>query len=210
MDIKENEIDCLKILKYKLDHHSLYDILRAYRYNGFIFEKEVDSSSIIYQIKFAYNYAEKLFTDIVYSYIAIYYPPYLVAFVIIQLTRKKFFDSKYMKKIKKVYGIKQNDYKECYDEIKSLLNNIEKGLKINDYKKIKNKEENGTKEGDKNDIKNNINENNSSVVDQIKDITEQTSNINLENKDKENNISNNNNDKDSINLNKSENDNKIE
>ena len=156
MDIKENEIDCLKILKYKLDHHSLYDILRAYMYNGFIFEKEVDSSSIIYQIKFAYNYAEKLFTDIVYSY-----------------------------KIKKVYGIKQNDYKECYDEIKSLLNNIEKGLKINDYKKIKNKEENGTKEGDKNDIKNNMNENNSSVVNQIKEITEQTSNINLENKDKE-------------------------
>ena len=90
-----------------------------------------------------------------------------------------------MKKIKKVYGIKQNDYKECYDEIKSLLNNIEKGLKINDYKKIKNKEENGTKEGDKNDIKNNMNENNSSVVNQIKEITEQTSNINLENKDKE-------------------------
>ena len=36
MDIKENEIDCLKILKYKLNHYSLYDILRAYRYNGFI------------------------------------------------------------------------------------------------------------------------------------------------------------------------------
>ena len=70
-------------------------------------------------------------------------------------------------------------------KIKSLLNNIEKGLKINDYKKIKNKEENGTKEGDKNDIKNNMNENNSSVVNQIKEITEQTSNINLENKDKE-------------------------
>ena len=52
-------------------------------------------------------------------------------------------------------------------------------------KKIKNKEENGTKEGDKNDIKNNMNENNSSVVNQIKEITEQTSNINLENKDKE-------------------------
>ena len=210
MDIKENEIECLKILKYKLDHHSLYDILRAYMYNGFIFEKEVDSSSIIYQIKFAYNYAEKLFRDIVYSYIAIFYPPYLVAFVIIQLTRKKFFDSKYMKKIKKVYGIKQNDYKECYDDIKSLLNNIEKGLKINDYNKMKSKEENEKKEDDKSEINKNGNENNSSVVNQIKEITEQTSNINLENKDKENNVSNNNENKDSINLNKNENDNKIE
>jgi hypothetical protein len=179
-------------------------------YNGFIFEKELDSSSIIYQIKFAYNYAEKLFRDIVYSYIAILYPPYLVAFVIIQLTRKKFFDSKYMKKIKKVYGIKQNDYKECYDEIKSLLNNIEKGLKINDYNKIKSKEENETKEDDKKDISQNGNESNSSTVNQIKDITEQASNINLENKDKENNISNNNENNDDINLNKNENDNKIE
>ena len=43
-----------------------------------------------------------------------------------------------------------------------------------------------------------MNENNSYVVNQIKEITEQTSNINLENKDKENNISNNNDDKESI------------
>ena len=43
-----------------------------------------------------------------------------------------------------------------------------------------------------------MNKNNSSVVNQIKEITEQTSNINLENKDKENNISNNNDDKESI------------
>ena len=83
-------------------------------YNGFIFEKEIESYSIEYQIKFAYNYAEKIFRDIAYSYIAILYPPYLIAFVIILLTRKKFFDSKYMKKSKKIYGIKQNDYKECY------------------------------------------------------------------------------------------------
>ena len=55
-----------------------------------------------------------------------------------------------------------------------------------------------------------MNENNSSVVNQVKEIAYQTSIINLENKDKENNIYNNNNDKDSINLNKSENDNKIE
>ena len=81
----------------------------------------------------------------------------------------------------KVYGIKQNDYKECYDEIKSLLNNIEKGLKINDYNKIKSKEENETKEDDKKDISQNGNESNSSTVNQIKDITEQASNINLEN-----------------------------
>ena len=137
MDIKMNEIDCLKILEYKLDHHSLYDILKAYMYNGFIFEKEIDSNSIGYQIKFAYNYAEKLFRDIVYSYITVFYPPYLIAFIIIHLTRKKFFDNKYIKKIKKSYNIKQNDYKECNDQIKILLNNIEKGLKITNFENIK-------------------------------------------------------------------------
>jgi hypothetical protein len=137
MDIKMNEIDCLKILEYKLDHHSLYDILKAYMYNGFIFEKEIDSNSIGYQIKFAYNYAEKLFRDIVYSYITVFYPPYLIAFIIINLTRKKFFDNRYIKKIKKSYNIKQNDYKECNDQIKILLNNIEKGLKITNFENIK-------------------------------------------------------------------------
>ena len=178
MDIKENEIECLKILQYKLDHHSIYDILKAYMYNGFIFEKEIDSSSIIYQIKFAYNYAEKLFRDIIYSYIAIYFPPYLIAFVIIQLTRKKFFDSKYMKKIKKLYGIKQNDYKECYEEIKNLLNNIEKGLKINDYNKINqgtNKEKEEEKEKENNIIKKEEKEDNN----KIENIINKTENINL-------------------------------
>lgn len=142
IDIKENEIDCLKILKYKLDHHSIYDILKGYMYNGFIFEKEIESNSIVYQIKFAYNYAEKIFRDIAYSYIAIFYPPYLIAFVIIQLTRKKFFDSKYMKKIKKIYGIKQNDYKECYEDVKTFLKNVENGLKVSDYNKVNKEKEN--------------------------------------------------------------------
>ena len=94
IDIKENEISCLKILKYKLDHHSLYDILKAYMYNGFIFDKEIDFNSIISEIKLAYNYAEKLFRDIEYSYIALFFCPDLIAFVIIQLTRKKFFNNK--------------------------------------------------------------------------------------------------------------------
>ena len=152
LDIKENEIICLKKLKYKLDHHSIYDILKGYMYNGFIFEKEIDSNSISYQIKFAYNYAEKIFRDIIYSYIAIIHPPYLIAFVIIQITRKKFFDSKYMKKIKKIYGIKQDDYKDCYNDIKNILHNIDKGLKVPDYNIInKEKENNEIKEKENNE-----------------------------------------------------------
>lgn len=184
IDIRENEIDCLKILKYKLDHHSIYDIMKGYMYNGFIFEKEIDTNSFGYQIKFAYNYAEKIFRDIIYSYIAIIYPPYLIAFVIIQLTRKKFFDSKFMKKIKKIYSIKQNDYKECYDDVKSFLNKIEKGLKVCDYNNI-NKENKKEKEDTK--IKDSkkkedteISEDKIPAQNQINDITNNISNVSLE------------------------------
>ena len=178
-DIKENEIYCLKILEYKLDHHSIYDILKGYMYNGFIFEKEIDNNSLGYQIKFAYNYAEKLFRDIIYSYIAIFYPPYLIAFVIIQLTRKKFFDSKYMKKIKKIYGIKQNDYKECYEDIKDFLKKIENGLKVCDYNKI-NKEK--IDEKDNNEIKTNEKDNNNEIKNNEKDNNKDNNIENSENK----------------------------
>ena len=148
-------------------------------YNGFIFEKEIDKNSLGYQIKFAYNYAEKLFRDIIYSYIAIFYPPYLIAFVIIQLTRKKFFDSKYMKKIKKVYGIKQNDYKECYEDIKDFLKKIENGLKVCDYNKI-NKEK--IDEKDNNEIENKEKENNNEIKNNEKDNNKDNNIENSENK----------------------------
>ena len=183
MDIKENEINCLKILEYKLDHHSIYDILKGYMYNGFIFEKEIDDYSFGHQIKFAYNYAEKLFRDVIYSYIAIFYPPYLIAFVIIQLTRKKFFESKYMKKIKKIYGINQSDYKECYEDIQIFLKNVENGLKVSDYNKI-NKEKFDEKANK--EIKNNENEkkeeteNNTPIISQINDAINKMTSVNIE------------------------------
>ena len=136
-DIKENEVLCLKTLQYKLDQHSLYDILKAYLYNGFIFEKEVDENSTISKIKIAYNYADKIFKDIENSYIVLFFPPDLIAFVIIQLTRRKFFDSKYDKKIKHIYNFKQDDYKICLFEINNFVENVDKGLKTSDdYYKI--------------------------------------------------------------------------
>ena len=182
-DIKENEINCLKILKYKLDHHSIYDILKGYMYNGFIFEKEIDDYSFGHQIKFAYNYAEKLFRDVIYSYIAIFYPPYLIAFVIIQLTRKKFFETKYMKKIRKIYGINLNDYKECYEDIQKFLKDVENGLKVSDYNKI-NKDKFDEKENK--EIKNNEKgkkektEKNTPIISQIKDAINKMTSVNIE------------------------------
>ena len=137
IDILENEISCLKILEYKLDHHSLYDILQAYMYNGFIFDKEINNTSIISGVKLAYNYADKIFRDIEYSYIALFFPSDLIAFIIIKLTRKKFFNNnKYDKKIKTIYGYKQEDYKACLFEINIFLDNIQNGLETSQYHKI--------------------------------------------------------------------------
>ena len=170
-------------------------------YNGFIFEKEIDNYSFGHQIKFAYNYAEKLFRDIVYSYIAIFYPPYLIAFVIIQLTRKKFFETKYMKKIRKIYGINLNDYKECYEDIQKFLKDVENGLKVSDYNKINKekideKDNNEIKTNEKdnnNEIKNNEKDNNiensenkTPIINQIKEAINNMSSIDLEDKNNNN------------------------
>ena len=105
-------------------------------YYGFIFDKEIDFNSIISQIKLAYNYADKLFRDIEYSYISLFFSADLIAFVIIQLTRKKFFSNKYDKKIKNIYGYKQEDYKECLTEVKNFLENVQNGLETKEYYKI--------------------------------------------------------------------------
>ena len=118
--------DSLKILK-ELENESI---------NTVIFDKEIDFNSIISEIKLAYNYAEKLFKDIEYSYIALFFNPDLIAFVIIQLTRKKFFNNKYDKKIKHIYGYKLEDYKECQNEIKIFLDNVQNGLETSQYHKI--------------------------------------------------------------------------
>ena len=81
-----------------------------------------------------YNkYTSKIFMDNLYKFMFLLsnsYPEFISGYYY------NFIISIPPKKIKKLYGIKQNDYKECYKEIKNLLSNIEKGLKINDYNKI--------------------------------------------------------------------------
>ena len=117
-DIKLNEIECLKILNYKLDHHSAYDLLKFFMYNGIVYRN--DSYGVPNII---YNYSLKIFRDIMNSDIALFYHPLPICFSIITLARKKFkLNTKYLKKI---YNIKLNDFKECFDEIKVYVENIE-------------------------------------------------------------------------------------
>lgn len=80
---------------------------------------------------FINNYIYKIFKDIIYSNIYLNYLPYQIIISIIDFTRQKFnLDSKYMKIIKNIYRIKLNEYKDCLDDIKKLIKNIESNPQI--------------------------------------------------------------------------------
>ena len=117
-DIILNEIECLKILNYKLDHHSAYDLLKFFMYNGIVYRN--DSYALPNII---YNYSLKIFRDVMNSNISLCYHPLPICFSIITLARKRFkLNTKYLKKI---YSIKLNDYKDCYEEIKVYIEKLE-------------------------------------------------------------------------------------
>ena len=103
-EIQLNEIECLKLLNYKLDHHSVYDLLKFLMYNGIVYQND---SYSVYNI--IYNYSLKIFKDVINSTIALIYHPLPICFSIIILARKRFkLNTTYLKKI---YSIKTEDYK---------------------------------------------------------------------------------------------------
>ena len=128
IDISQNEIECLKILKYDLNLLNSYDLLLLFMNNGFIFENEIENKSQEFS-NIIYCYAKKIFSDIILTPIAIQYTPLEICFSIIHLARKQFkLKIQYFNIIKKFYDIHLNDYKACLNSIKELLNNPNKGL----------------------------------------------------------------------------------
>ena len=129
IDISQNEIECLKILNYKLNFFSTYEILMMILNNGFIFENEIENKSNEY-INIIYNYANKIFSDIIQSFIALEFNNLQIVFSVIHLTRKQFgFQNNYFNVIKKFYNIHLSDYKECLNKIKKFLNNLNSEFK---------------------------------------------------------------------------------
>lgn len=125
-EIAIKEVECLKKLNYKLDYYSPYDLLKLFFYNGYVYEKEINLFNSNSYCTMMNNYAYKIFRDVIYSNLALTYPSYQIVISIIQLTRKKFnLDMKYMKLIKKIYNIKTIEYKDCLEDIKKLIQNIE-------------------------------------------------------------------------------------
>jgi hypothetical protein len=128
-ELKKGEVVVLKILNYKLNFFSTYEILMMILNNGFIFENEIENKSNEY-INIIYNYANKIFSDIIQSFIALEFNNLQIVFSVIHLTRKQFgFQNNYFNVIKKFYNIHLSDYKECLNKIKKFLNNLNSEFK---------------------------------------------------------------------------------
>ena len=123
-DIIENEIECLKILDYKLNYFSSFEILMMFLNNGIIFEDEINNKTNEYII-IIYNYVLNIFKDIIQSVIGLKYNYLQIVISIIHLTRKQFgFQNNYFNVLKKFYNIHLSDYKECLNNIKRFISNF--------------------------------------------------------------------------------------
>ena len=134
-DINQNEIECLKILKYDLNLLNSYDLLHLFMYNGYVFENEIQNKSKEFS-NIIYCYGKKIFSDIILTPIAIQYSPLEICFSIIHLSRKQFgLNNQYFNIVKKLYDVHLTDYKSCLNSLKKFLNNPNK----NSNEPIKNK-----------------------------------------------------------------------
>ena len=175
IDICRNELEVLKILNYKLNVITAYDILSYLLFNGIIFEPEIENRMKEFS-HIIYCYAKKIFNDIILSNIAIQFSPIQIVFSVIHLTRKNFnLKQNYFNVIKKFYNYHLNDYKTCLNICKKFLNNELNSLELINYKSkvslsmknnlpkldnIENENKNKINENIENDDNNEINVNN--------------------------------------------------
>ena len=176
IDICRNELEVLKILNYKLNVITAYDILSYLLFNGIIFEPEIENRMKEFS-HIIYCYAKKIFNDIILSNIAIQFSPIQIVFSVIHLTRKNFnLKQNYFNVIKKFYNYHLNDYKSCLNICKKFLNNELNSLELINYKSkvslsmknnlpkldnnIENENNNKIYENKENDNNNEINNNN--------------------------------------------------
>ena len=143
------EVFCLKNINYNLFSYSAYDWIYQLISNGIIFNNEINEKnekilikghrhSIINVIN---KYIIKLFLNLTSKNIFFKYAPMYTAFSLIQIAREKFLDKNMIKKnlflkLINLYGIKPDDYKKCYLEIKDEINsendmNLSMGKKLN-------------------------------------------------------------------------------
>ena len=141
-DLFLSEIECLKILKYRLNIPSSYIIMKSMFICGIIFENEIDINeySNIYD-----ECLNLLFLCNNTNNIGFYYTPSIIVFSIIYLVRKKY-KLKFIDTMDlfSLFDIKYNQIKECvklitkiYPEKNNILDNKFKMNKSSSYNKIR-------------------------------------------------------------------------
>lgn len=123
MDIIIGEVEVLKLLQYKLDYVSAFEILNMFFYDGFVYSSEINNKSKEFT-NIVYCYAKKIFNDIIQSDYILPFAPIQIAFSVVHLTRKNFgFKSNFFNLVKKYYNIHLSDYKDCLSLSKKIINN---------------------------------------------------------------------------------------
>jgi len=139
--IQYYEVLCLKSVNYNIFSYSAYDWIIQLIGNGIIFNCEIDDRNPIIMVNGHKNsvvngikkLALKMLLDLTPKNIFFKYTPMQLAFSIIQIVRENYLKFNLIKtdlfnKLINLYGIKFDDYKKCYEEIKlyEVVNPIEK------------------------------------------------------------------------------------
>ena len=129
------EIISLKKINYNVFSYSSYDWIFQLINNGIVFNCEIDSSNEedIYQDDILIDNINKyILESLLYltkTNLFFKYSPMYIALSLIQISREKFINKKMIKpelffELINIYGINPSQYKKCYDEIESELEEI--------------------------------------------------------------------------------------
>ena len=128
------EVRCLKSIHYNVFSYSAYDWISQLISNGVVFNCEVNNNNEVILIRghrhslvnTINKYALKLLINLTNRIIFFKYSPMHVAISLIQITREKYINKAMIKQnlflsLINLYGIKFDDYKKCYEEIKAEI-----------------------------------------------------------------------------------------
>lgn len=151
------EVICLQSIKYNIFSYSAYDWMTELITIGVVFDCEINKSNSIILINghrhsiinTISKCAMKMLLNITVKNIFIKYSPMYISFSLIQIAREKYLDKKCLNSklfydLVGLYGINHKDYKNCYKELKSEMQ--EKLFESNDILAIDKNENSDTKD----------------------------------------------------------------
>ena len=131
------EVVCLKSINYNAFSYSAYDWISQLISNGIVFNCEINNNNEVILVKghrhslvnTINKYAIKLLLSLTAKSLFFKYSPMHIALSLIQIAREKYIEpamiqEKLFFKLINLYGFKQNEYKNCYEEIKDEIKDI--------------------------------------------------------------------------------------